>query len=148
MPSLCLHSNPLAPTSHRNNVEQRKEHWTRKELNLLAQELSFFLNSVTLETSLNLSESFSFLMYKVGIIAVFPDQNVVFLSNSQSLKCYCLYHCHDFLVGVLGTEVTPSFVLTICSPRLITHSGAKVMPSQQFRVSYPLKTMMGYSHYS
>lgn len=83
-------------------------------------------SSVTLEISL--SENFIFLIYKMGIV----DQNVEFLSKPQSLKYYCIYHGPDFPCQGLGTEVTPLFALIVCSPRL-THSGAKVMPSQQFR---------------
>lgn len=84
---------------------QRKEHWTRRGIWLVA--LNWAFSSATLDTSLNLSESFSFLVYKMGTISVFPNhKGLYFKSKPQGLKCFCIYHCYYFLATALVTELS------------------------------------------
>lgn len=125
---LSLHPTPLAPTSHRSNVEESKAHWTRMELNLLTLDLlGFFFLAVWLWRLAFLRASFSSCLN-----AIHRPKCCI---SIKATKLKMLLHLTlPWLPGQgLGTEVTPSFALSACSPRLITHSGAKVMPSQQFR---------------
>lgn len=67
-------------------MEQRQEHWTVMEYDFWLWTCRVFFSSVTLDISLNLSESFSCLIYKVRKTSVFPDHSVVFLSRLQGLN--------------------------------------------------------------